>query len=167
MSLKLEAILTELLAQFWQNHQYAKAVMVYYLRYYGIERNNDGDFHWINARNYLYIIKNRCRMTLGDLMFEVFNYHTPRKKEYPQNAVYPARVFRWDRHAYPLFKNINTLRSTVAHYGQNTHESTLGLLTPQQAENIMKWFMAIIDRDRFFSEAYPNTAQNVSTGIAQ
>ena len=124
--LKLEAILTEILAQFClrQENDVGAAVIGYYMANYPRLPwiGGPSNFTMISNRRYRDILKDRLKMTLGSLIFEVFDKSTTRKSAYPDIAGYPAKTFPLSTDDYEKFEKINNLRSRVIHYGRDTHK---------------------------------------------
>ena len=147
--LKLEAILTMLLVEFCclKGKDIGQRLIGYYLKNYS---DKEGSYNGAVANTlegeYLSVLKDYCKMNLGDLIFEVFDSHSYRGKEYPKfkSNVCAAQQFKLNSEK-GNFDRINTIRSKVAHYGKQTDERILGLLNPYE-DQVMTWYLDIVNK---------------------
>lgn len=121
---KFEMLLTELLAQFCNDtHQ---DVAVYYLREYPAKIRYR--FEELQNKLYPYLLTTCCKMTLGNLIHEVF-YTIERGEEEDQiNYGCVADHYDLGDDEKDIFEEINELRNEVAHFGADTNSTRRGRL---------------------------------------
>ena len=154
--LKLEAILSELLAQFCQAK--SKDVAYYYHSEYRNKQTVKHTAADFEDENYSRIIKNRCKFTLGNLITEVFE---PTNQEIKNEWGTPAHHFGLRMDEKSRLSEINDWRNAIVHYGENTNVHTiLGHLTEEQRKQIICHYKFIVNESKIFETAYPNTTDN-------
>ena len=150
--LKLEALLCELLAKFCETQDADLAL--HYHKKYGNE-NSVGLFADATQENYSKILKNRCKMTLEQLIEEVF-------KPTHQNWGIPATHFRLSKHDNNLLDEVNKLSYKIVHYCEDTDESEiLGHLSHQERIDIVSNYKKMIRESVIFTNVYPTNTEKV------
>ena len=127
---KFEMLLTELLAQFCNDtHQ---DVAVYYLREYPAKIRYR--FEELQNKLYPYLLTTCCKMTLGNLIHEVF--YTIGRGEKEDQVKYGCVAHRYDlgNDERDIFEEINELRNEVAHFGADTNSTYTGRLKLKEEE---------------------------------
>ena len=156
--LKLEAILSELLAQFCQ----AKSPDLahhYHSEYPNKQNKKNTTIDFAN-RNFSLIIQNHCKFTFGNLIKEVFEPGEEILTEWGS----PACHFSLNDNEKSLLSQINDLRNAIVHYGENTNVNTvLGHLTEEQRKQIILHYKFIVNQSKIFEKAYPDTTAKVSS----
>lgn len=159
LCLKLETVLTELLASTCHSDE---DLIDYYHRKYHDSGTYIRHYHKaVAAKQYYGILKNRCKLTLGQLIYELFT------QAFPEEALFewetPAFLLGLEEGEHWVFKDINKLRSKVAHFGKHTDESTkLGRLSKEELTEITEKYEWIIKYSRAFESAYPDKLEQVS-----
>ena len=162
--LKLEAVLTELLARFC-NVTSGDPVMAYMTKY-SHNKSKHNVLREIAARQYSTSLKNRCKMTFGNLIYEVFDNKNPddtdgEQQSEEQQLGTPADCFGVNINEKEKFTEINRLRSKIAHYGKDTDGSKILRLGPGERERILSFYTFIVRESITFKQAYPDNADEV------
>ena len=152
--LKLEAVLTELLARFC-NITSGDQVMAYMTKY-SHNKSKRNVLREIAAKQYSTILKNRCKMTFGTLIYEVFDNENPddtdgEQQSEEQQLGTPANCFEVHISEKEKFTEINRLRSKIAHYGKDTDGcKILGYLDAGERERILSFYTFIVRESNTF-----------------
>lgn len=169
LSVKLEAVLTAVLAQ--SCHHISEDLIHYYHAKYPGDADMENFTRELNDHQYLKILKQRCKPTLGNLIFEVFT-----KSIHDRGFKWKTPAEYWGfKNAEKLkFKAINKLRDIV-HYGIRSDGTyKLGTLfigrrkemgkngkmidvdvDVDERKSLMKDFRWIINSSKSFRVAFP------------
>lgn len=117
----------------------------------------------MRQRKYSSILKDRCKMTLGTLIHEVFENQNPDGRDDMKS---PADYWGLDKDEESRFRKINKLRSKIAHYGKEIDASSvLGHLTNEERRGIITDYGYIIKQSKTFRTAFPEDLNQVRSLI--
>ena len=130
---KLEMLLTELLVRFC-NDTHQNVVLYYLSRYPADPHTNLHTYEDLEDKQYHYLLTTCCKMTLGNLIHEVFYNSTRREKKRQKKYGRVAERYDLGDEERDIFDEINKLRNEVAHFGADTNSTCTGRLKLKEEE---------------------------------
>ena len=172
--LKLEVLLTDVLIRYCD--ETSEDIAMCYIKKYG-KKDMQKIFSDVKEKNYSHILTMRCRMTLGNLIFEVFQNNNPddrrRRKENSKNkddSLKKDGLLKNPAEKYGLqseqkdIERLNELRVKVVHYGDCTDRTDLlNSLRADERKEISRIYNDIIRENGLtFNAAYHDNLVAVS-----